>query len=78
LGSASRSSSEEKKKSHKKLEPDTKRRHMNTEAPMISLPPLSHINPYTNRPYSPQYYKILEKRKELPAWEARDKIIQLV
>jgi len=24
------------------------------------------------------YFKILEKRKELPAWEARDKIIELV
>jgi pre-mRNA-splicing factor ATP-dependent RNA helicase DHX15/PRP43 len=76
-GSASESSSEEKK-SHKKLQPDTKRRHLNTESPLITLPPQSHINPFTNRPYSPQYYKILEKRKELPAWEARDKIIQLV
>jgi pre-mRNA-splicing factor ATP-dependent RNA helicase DHX15/PRP43 len=37
-----------------------------------------HINPYTSRPYSPMYFKILEKRKELPAWEARDKIIELV
>ena len=37
-----------------------------------------HINPYTSRPFSPQYFKILDKRKELPAWEARDKIVELV
>ena len=32
----------------------------------------------SGRPYSPQYFKILEKRKELPAWEAQQKIITLV
>ena len=37
-----------------------------------------HINPMTSKPYSPAYFKILEKRKELPAWEARDKIVGLV
>jgi hypothetical protein len=74
-GSNSDSSEEEKKHHHKKLEPDTKRRHLNFETPVATLPPLTHINPFTNKPFSPQYYKILEKRKELPAWEARDKIV---
>ena len=36
------------------------------------------INKYTNKPYSNKYYTILEKRKKLPAYEARDKIVNLV
>jgi pre-mRNA-splicing factor ATP-dependent RNA helicase DHX15/PRP43 len=37
-----------------------------------------HINPFTKKPYSPRYYAILEKRKELPAWEARNKVVELI
>lgn len=35
-------------------------------------------NPWTGRLYSDKYYDILEKRKELPVWEAYDTLIQLV
>jgi HrpA-like RNA helicase len=38
----------------------------------------SDINPWTNRRFSTKYYSILEKRKELPAWEARQKLVELV
>lgn len=38
----------------------------------------STINPYTNRPYSSKYFEIMEKRKSLPVWEAREEFIELV
>lgn len=28
-------------------------------------------NMWTNRPFSDRFFEILEKRKELPAWQAR-------
>ena len=37
-----------------------------------------NINPYTKQPYSKQYYEILEKRKKLPAWEAKEQLIMLL
>jgi HrpA-like RNA helicase len=36
------------------------------------------VNSYTGKPYSNQYYTILEKRKQLPVWEQRDQFLQLV
>ncbi len=38
----------------------------------------STSNPYTGRPYSQKYYDILEKRKTLPIWEYKDKLIELL
>lgn len=35
-------------------------------------------NPFTFRPYSKRYYEILEVRKQLPAWEARPKLKELL
>ena len=35
-------------------------------------------NPWTNALYSPHYHDILEKRKELPAWNAHSEILKLV
>ncbi len=35
-------------------------------------------NPYTGRPYSQKYYDILEKRKTLPIWEYKEKLIELL
>jgi len=29
------------------------------------------VNPWSGRKYSPQYYEILAKRKELPVWEQK-------
>jgi len=37
-----------------------------------------NTNPLTSKPYSQQYYEILEKRKTLPAWEAREPLIELL
>lgn len=53
---------------------DQKRAHTEKEEEYVQ----PHINPLTSRPYSPRYYEILEKRKELPAWEARNKVVELV
>lgn len=36
------------------------------------------INIFTGYPYSAKYYDILEKRKQLPAWEAREQLLLLV
>ena len=36
------------------------------------------INPYTNKPYSKNYYKILEKRMQLPVYERKDEIVEAV
>lgn len=36
------------------------------------------INPYENKPYSTNYYKILETRKKLPVYERKDEIINTV
>lgn len=35
-------------------------------------------NYLTNKPYSDNYYKLLETRKKLPAYESRHKLIQLL
>jgi pre-mRNA-splicing factor ATP-dependent RNA helicase DHX15/PRP43 len=57
------------------LEPNTKRTNTG-ETDLFDATP--SINPLTKRPYGPRYYQILEKRKELPAWEARNKVVELV
>eukprot|EP00761_Pharyngomonas_kirbyi_P002306 gb/GECH01002310.1/.p1 GENE.gb/GECH01002310.1/~~gb/GECH01002310.1/.p1 ORF type:complete len:696 (+),score=175.79 gb/GECH01002310.1/:1-2088(+) len=36
------------------------------------------LNTWTGRPYSQSYYDILETRKQLPVWEAREKFLDLV
>ena len=36
------------------------------------------LNEWTGVPFSPRYYEILEKRKELPAWQASNEIVELV
>ena len=60
----------------KKEEKPHKRRE--TEAFINVFEASPHLNPFTKKPYSPRYYSILEKRKELPAWEARNKVVELV
>eukprot|EP00347_Sterkiella_histriomuscorum_P005269 403357241 len=70
------STSSKKSSNHKQLEPEIKRQHI--DRPQDHFDQHPHTNPFTNRPFSPQYYKILEKRKELPAWEARHKVVELV
>ncbi|EAY19369.1 helicase, putative [Trichomonas vaginalis G3] len=36
------------------------------------------INPYENKPYSTEYYRILETRKKLPVYEYKDQILKIV
>ena len=36
------------------------------------------LNEWYGFPFSPRYYEILEKRKELPAWQASNEIVELV
>lgn len=38
----------------------------------------STVNPYTGRQYSKKYYDILQKRKALPAFDAKDNILKLI
>jgi pre-mRNA-splicing factor ATP-dependent RNA helicase DHX15/PRP43 len=38
----------------------------------------SDINPFTSKPYSKKYYEILEKRRQLPAWETKEKFLKIV
>ena len=35
-------------------------------------------NPWTGKPYSDKFFDILQKRKELPAWQARQQVLDLV
>jgi pre-mRNA-splicing factor ATP-dependent RNA helicase DHX15/PRP43 len=39
---------------------------------------LPKVNEWTGKPFSPRFYQILEKRKELPAWQAYQQVIDLV
>ncbi|BDA46331.1 Pre-mRNA-splicing factor ATP-dependent RNA helicase DHX15 [Coccomyxa sp. Obi] len=38
----------------------------------------SVVNPFTGRPYSQQYFNILQKRKGLPVWQAREDFIDMI
>ncbi|CAD8176175.1 unnamed protein product [Paramecium pentaurelia] len=38
----------------------------------------ANINPYTGNQYSDDYYKILEVRKQLPAWDAKEQLFMLL
>lgn len=56
-----------------------------TPTPVIyedsALPPATmdeKVNPFTGRSYSSRYYEILKKRMTLPAWEAREPLIELL
>lgn len=35
-------------------------------------------NPYTGRPYSDQYYELLQKRKTLPVYASKDNFVKLL
>ena len=37
-----------------------------------------HINKFTGKEYTEAYYKLLEKRKSLPVWSSKNKILDLV
>merc|ERR1719272_2272310 len=39
---------------------------------------MDNVNPLTEEPYSTRYYQILEKRRLLPAWEARKDFLKLI
>lgn len=39
---------------------------------------LPGVSPFTNRPYSARYYEILNTRKGLPVWQARQQFVELL
>ena len=39
---------------------------------------LPERNPWTGRSWSDKFYEILTKRKDLPAWQARQQVLDLV
>jgi len=53
-------------------------------APTINLTSTGHksdssrTNPLTGNPYSERYYTLLAQRKKLPAWEAKDHLLELM
>ena len=56
-----------------------RRSHLNlSDEPSLKKHSKPSINPWTKQPYSKQYYEILEKRKKLPAWEAKEQLIMLL
>lgn len=36
------------------------------------------LNPYNGNAFSEQYYTLLNQRKKLPAWEAKEHLIELL
>jgi len=58
-----RNEAEEEKEKNLKFTLDSSKKQKQEDAPKV--------NPLTNKKFSQKYYQILEKRKELPAWEAR-------
>ena len=34
------------------------------------------VNPWTGRPYTPKYYEILKKRKDLPVWQQQEEFTE--
>ena len=45
---------------------------------MKSIKKEKQINKFTGKEYTESYYKLLEKRKSLPVWSSKDKILDLV
>lgn len=52
----------------------SRKRTLDWDAPSSATkrPDTNDVNPWTGRKYSPQYYEILAKRKELPVWEQKE------
>jgi pre-mRNA-splicing factor ATP-dependent RNA helicase DHX15/PRP43 len=74
-------------KKRKKIELDTQqefiefgkpRYNLNTSQTTPSASTSSGVNPFSYKEYTKNYYSILEKRKKLPAWEAKSHLIKLV
>jgi hypothetical protein len=60
---------------------DTKRVNKGVDVVAINItkewaPPSKNL--WTGKPFSPRYFDILEKRKILPAWNARKEVLTLV
>lgn len=68
--------------------------HMKTEKKSAGAPPVllpgqttaeqqvaveeGEINPFTNRPFTPHYYEILKKRRQLPVQKQRQEFLDMV
>lgn len=59
-----------------------KKRHTHidlaTSEPSLKKHTKPSVNPWNKQPYSKKYFELLEKRKKLPAWEAREQLIMLL
>lgn len=44
----------------------------------VQVPPGVDMNPLTGLPYSSRFHEVLEKRRRLPAWEARKDFLRLI
>ena len=51
---------------------------INPEKIITKTPQEKQINKFTGKEYSVLYYKLLEKRKQLPVWSSKSKILDLV
>ena len=51
---------------------------INPEKIITKTPQEKQINKFTGKEYSELYYKLLEKRKQLPVWSSKSKILDLV
>ena len=51
---------------------------INPEKITTKTPQEKQINKFTGKEYSELYYKLLEKRKQLPVWSSKSKILDLV
>lgn len=43
-----------------------------------SIKPVLQINPYSGMVYTPRYYELLRRRKQLPVWEYKEKFMDLL
>ena len=67
------------KKSKKSKKQEEEKQESNDEddaRPERWVPP--ERNPWTGHPFSDRFFDILAKRKELPAWQARKQVLDLV
>jgi len=74
--SKKRASSSESSSSSGSVESKDNLKRQKPERQVEWVPPQS--NPWTGKPFSPKFFEILEKRKELPAWAARQQVLDLV
>jgi HrpA-like RNA helicase len=51
---------------------------INRKVDVASVKPVVQINPYSGMVYTPRYFELFRKRKQLPVWEYKDKFMDLL